>query len=104
MHEDLDQMMKDSTLIEKRLRRNAQDEKVRFFNEFCDSQGIPRIFLDLEAFSDDEPEPIAKESIPIINELSPTGKDTETDEDREDDSREDTENDEYHKDDSREDA
>ncbi|RZC55822.1 hypothetical protein C5167_014680 [Papaver somniferum] len=40
LHEDLDQMVKDATLIAKRLRRNAQDEKVRLFNEFCDSQGI----------------------------------------------------------------
>lgn len=104
LHEDLDQMVKGATLIANRLRINAQDDNVRLFNELCDSQGIPRVSLDLEVFSDDEPEPAAKGSIPTVNELSPTDEDTETDEDHEKDSREDTGTDEDHKDDAREDA
>ncbi|RZC76019.1 hypothetical protein C5167_000167 [Papaver somniferum] len=59
LNEDCDQMEKDATNLAKRIRRNAQDDKVRFFNEFGDSRSIPLEPLDLEVFSDDEPQPIS---------------------------------------------
>ncbi|XP_026452986.1 uncharacterized protein LOC113353674 [Papaver somniferum] len=48
-------MEKDAAKVAKLTRKNAQDAKVQLFNDFCDSRGIPRVPLDLEIFSDDEP-------------------------------------------------
>ncbi|XP_026441498.1 uncharacterized protein LOC113340588 [Papaver somniferum] len=55
LNEDCATMEKDASKVAKITRKNAQVAKVHFFNEFCDSRGIPRVSLDLEVFSDDEP-------------------------------------------------
>ncbi|XP_026430845.1 glutamic acid-rich protein-like [Papaver somniferum] len=69
-------------------------------------RSIPRISLDLEEFSDEEPDPSAKEPLPTVNELSSSDEDrkygddenAETDENHEDDDDEDSGSDEDHED------
>ncbi|XP_026449133.1 coiled-coil domain-containing protein 136-like [Papaver somniferum] len=58
-NEDIDTMIKDASTIANKIRRNSQDDKVKLFNEFCDSRGISRVPLELEVFSNDEPELVA---------------------------------------------
>ncbi|RZC63706.1 hypothetical protein C5167_025458 [Papaver somniferum] len=81
MNEDCDKMEKQASTLAKRIRKNAQDDKVRFFNEFCDSRGIPRVPLDLEVFSEDEPHPTVDEQPTADEQPSSSDEDTESDED-----------------------
>lgn len=48
-------MEKTAVKVANMTRRNAQASKVKLFNEFCDSRGIPREPLDLNFFYEDEP-------------------------------------------------
>lgn len=76
-NEDFVAMEKDAAKVAKLTRKNAQDAKVRLFNDFCNSRGIPRVPLDLEVFSDDEPADDKRAS----THKDSDGEDTETYED-----------------------